>query len=292
MKKVKQIAVISGKGGTGKTVLTACFAVLARNKVLVDCDVDAADLHLLLHPEIQERHEFSGGSVAFRDPEKCTECGKCLEVCRFDAVRENFDIDPIACEGCGFCVHVCPVQAIAMKECVNGEWFVSETAYGPMVHARLGPAEENSGKLVTVVRKRAKAIAEQSGAHYMIADGPPGIGCPVIASITGADMVLGVSEPSLSGIHDLKRVAGIATRFGIRMCCVINKFDINLENSRVLEDWCQDNGISVVGRIPFDDAVTKAMVQGKTVVEFGETRAGTEIQKVWQEVKHCLTMKE
>ncbi|OYD15209.1 (4Fe-4S)-binding protein [candidate division WOR-3 bacterium JGI_Cruoil_03_51_56] len=288
MKKVKQIAVISGKGGTGKTVLTACFAVLAESKVLVDCDVDAADLHLLLHPEIQERHEFNGGSVAFRDPGKCTGCGKCLEVCRFDAVKEDFDIDPVACEGCGFCVHVCPTEAIAMRKCINGEWFVSKTSYGPMVHAALGPAEENSGKLVSIVRKRAGEIAEKTGAGYVIADGPPGIGCPVIASITGADLVLGVTEPSLSGIHDLERVAGVASGFGIRMCCVVNKFDINLENSRVIETWCEKHGITVAGRIPFDDAVTKAMVAGKTVMEFGPCPAGKEIRKVWQKVEECL----
>ncbi len=284
----RQVAVVSGKGGTGKTIVTASLAALAGNSVLADCDVDAADLHLLLQPEVEERNQFSGGSVAVRDPEKCTDCGECRRVCRFDAVKESFDIDPVACEGCGFCVHVCPVDAIEMQECVNGEWFVSRTRYGPMVHARLGIAEENSGKLVSVVRKRAREIAEQTDARYLIADGPPGIGCPVIAAITGVDLVLGVAEPSLSGIHDLQRVAEVADRFRIRMCCVVNRFDINLENTRVIEKWCGEHGITVVGRIPFDKTVTEAMVAGKPVVEYGPSRAADEIRKVWQEVQLCL----
>ena len=288
MKKTRQVTVVSGKGGTGKTIVTASFAALAGNSVLVDCDVDAADLHLLLQPEIEERNRFSGGSVAVRDPEKCTGCGECRDVCRFDAVEESFDIDPIACEGCGFCVHVCPADALQMKECVNGEWFVSRTRYGPMVHARLGIAEENSGKLVSVVRKRAQEIAERIDARYLIADGPPGIGCPVIAAITGADLVLGVAEPSLSGIHDLQRVAEVAGRFKTKMCCVVNRFDINPENTGAIEKWCGEHDIAVVGRIPFDEAVTRAMVAGKPVVDHGPSRAGDEIRKVWQEVQSCL----
>jgi len=288
---MRQLTVVSGKGGTGKTVLTACFAALAGKKVLVDCDVDAADLHLLLHPKTREDHEFSGGSVAVRDPNRCTGCGKCLSACRFGAITESFDVDEIACEGCGFCVRVCPVDALAMRRCINGEWFVSDTTYGPMVHARLGIAEENSGKLVSLVRKRAREIAQETGADYVIADGPPGIGCPVIAAITGADLVLGVAEPTLSGIHDLKRVAEVSARFGIRMCCVINKHDINRENSDTLENWCRENGVAVVGRIPYDDAVTRAMVAGRTVVEFGPSRAKDAIEAAWREVEHCLTTK-
>lgn len=290
--RVSQLTVISGKGGTGKTVLTASFAVLAESRVMVDCDVDAADLHLLLHPEVEESHSFSGGSVAVRNPQKCTECGKCLEICRFGAVGKDFSIDPIACEGCGFCVRVCPADALEMRGCVNGEWYVSRTAHGPMVHARLGIAEDNSGKLVTTVRRRAREIAEMTGAEYLIADGPPGIGCPVIAAITGADLVLGVAEPSLSGIHDLKRAAGIAARFGVRMCCVVNKYDLNEANCTGLEDWCRQNDVTVVGRIPFDAAVTKAMVAGKTVVEYGSSRAAEAVRGVWEEVKLCLRNRE
>jgi MinD superfamily P-loop ATPase len=288
MKKARQVTVVSGKGGTGKTIVTASLAALAGNSVLADCDVDAADLHLLLQPEVEERNRFSGGSVAVRDPKKCTDCGECRRVCRFDAVKESFDVDPVACEGCGFCVHVCPVDAIEMQECINGEWFVSRTRYGPMVHARLGIAEENSGKLVSVVRKRAQEIAERTDARYLIADGPPGIGCPVIAALTGVDLVLGVAEPSLSGIHDLQRVAEVADRFRTRMCCVVNRFDINLENTRAIEKWCGEHGVVVVGRIPFDETVTKAMVAGKPVVEYGPSRAADEIRKVWQEVQLCL----
>jgi MinD superfamily P-loop ATPase len=286
--KPRRVTVVSGKGGTGKTIVTASFAVLAESCVLADCDVDAADLHLLLHPELKECHEFSGGSVAVRDPKKCSDCGECRRVCRFDAVRESFDIDPVACEGCGFCAHVCPTGALVMEEQVNGEWFESRTRYGPMVHARLGIAEENSGKLVSVVRKRAKEIAEQAGLGYVVSDGPPGIGCPVIAAITGADLVLGVAEPSLSGIHDMQRVAGVASRFGIRMCCVVNRYDINEDNTRSLEKWCAEHDVSVLGRIPFDEKVIEAMVAGRPVIEYGSTRAGDEIAKIWQGVRSCL----
>lgn len=284
-----QLTVVSGKGGTGKTVTAASLAVLAEDAVMADCDVDAADLHLLLRPEVEERHEFSGGSVAVRDPDRCSGCGECRRVCRFEAVDESFDIDPVACEGCGFCARACPAEAIAMREQVNGEWFVSKTRRGPMVHARLGIAEENSGKLVTAVRKRAQQIAEERGARYLIADGPPGIGCPVIAAITGADLVLAVAEPTLSGMHDLERVAGVAERFGIPVGCLVNKHDINPDNTRRIEDWCRAHGVTVVGRVPFDDAVVAAMVEGRTVVEVVESPAAEAIRAAWQEVQRCLT---
>lgn len=285
---MKQLTVVSGKGGTGKTVITASFAALAKDAVMADCDVDAADLHLLLRPEIEERHEFSGGSVAVRDPDKCTECGECRRVCRFEAVKENFDIDPVACEGCGFCVHACPAGAIAMREQVNGEWFVSRTRCGTMVHARLGIAEENSGKLVTVVRKRALEIAEQQQARYLVADGPPGIGCPVIAAITGADFVLGVAEPTLSGIHDLERVAEVAARFKIPMGCLVNKYDINPANAARIEEWCRKHAVTVIGRVPFDETVVRAIIEGRTVVEAGKGPASDAIAAAWQEVTRCL----
>lgn len=285
---VRQLTVISGKGGTGKTVVSASFAVLAGDCVLADCDVDAADLHLLFQPEVLERHEFSGGSIAARDAGVCTGCGKCREVCRFGAVSDEFEIDPVACEGCGFCARACPAEAIAMEPAVNGEWYVSRTRCGMMVHARLGPAEENSGKLVTAVRKRAAALAAERGAWCVIADGPPGIGCPVIAAITGADFVLVVAEPSLSGIHDLKRVTGVAERFGIPVGCLINRFDINLENVRELEGWCREQGVKLVGRVPYDEAVTRAMVAGRTVVEDGQSSARAAIKAAWLEVRRCL----
>jgi MinD superfamily P-loop ATPase len=284
----RRLTVVSGKGGTGKTVVSASFAVLAGDCVLADCDVDAADLHLLFQPEVLERHEFSGGSIAVRDPGACTDCGRCREVCRFDAVAETFDIDAAACEGCGFCARVCPAAAITMTPAVNGEWFVSRVRCGTMVHARLGPAEENTGKLVTAVRKRAAAVAAEGGARYVIADGPPGIGCPVIAAITGADMVLAVAEPSLSGIHDLKRVAEVAGRFGIRVGCLVNRFDINPGNARALEDWCREHGIAVVGRVPYDEAVTRAVVAGRTVVEDEPSPARSSIEAAWRKVEECL----
>jgi len=269
-------------------MVAASFSVLARKAVLADCDVDAADLHLLLQPRVRERHEFSGGAVAVRDPEKCTGCGECLEVCRYEAVAANYDIDPVACEGCGFCAEACPAEAITMEPATNGEWYVSDTERGPMVHAALGPAEENSGKLVSVVRERAREIAERSGADYLIADGPPGIGCPVIAAITGADLVLCVTEPTMSGRHDLARVVGVATRLGTRACCVVNKYDINLENTEAIEEWCRENGVETAGRIPLDDSVPRTIAAGKPVVEGAEGPACAAVKEAWKAVEGCL----
>lgn len=285
---MRQVSVVSGKGGTGKTVVAASLVSLAGSAVIADCDVDAANLGLLLHPELRERHGFSGGAVAFRDPEKCTGCGQCRQVCRFDAVGEDFDIDPIACEGCGFCAHACPAEAIEMRPSRNGEWFVSATRYGTMVHAELGPAEENSGKLVTLVRKRAGEIAVENGADFVIADGPPGIGCPAIASLTGADLALVVTEPTASGIHDLERIVGVAGRLGVRVCCLVNKHDVNPANTAAVEDWCRGQGVASVGRIPYDMAVVQAVAAGEIVVESGTGPAAREIGEAWQRVRECL----
>ena len=207
---MKELVIISGKGGTGKTTFTASFAALAKQAVFADCDVDAADLHLLLHPEIQRREEFRSGSTAFIDQEKCTHCGRCQELCRFDAINDSHTIDPFSCEGCTVCFHFCPANAIDMRENLCGEWFISETQYGQMVHARLAPAEENSGKLVAIVRQQAKRIAEEQQKSLIVIDGPPGIGCPVISSLAGVDMVLVITEPTLSGIHDLQRDSTIS----------------------------------------------------------------------------------
>jgi MinD superfamily P-loop ATPase len=284
----RRVTVVSGKGGTGKTVVAASLASLAGSAVVADCDVDAANLQLLLHPEIRERHSFSGGAVAFRDPEKCTECGQCRQVCRFDAVGVGFDINSIACEGCGFCAHACPAGAIEMRPSLNGEWFVSTTRYGPMVHAELGPAEENSGKLVTLVRKRAREIAEEIGVDYVIADGPPGIGCPAIASLTGADLALVVTEPTASGIHDLERIVGVAGRLGVPVCCLVNKHDVNPGNTVAIEDWCTEHGVASVGRIPYDMAVVQAVAAGEIVVEAGTGPAAQEIERAWQRTTGLL----
>ena len=284
---MKQITVISGKGGTGKTVITSSFAVLAKNKVMADCDVDAADLYLLLHPEIKQKNDFVAGEKAEVDMEKCSRCKKCIEICRFSAVEEKNDeivIDPVSCEGCGVCFWICPEEAIQMKKRVSGEWFISETKYGPMVFAKLGIAEENSGKLVTLVRKNAKILAEGGKLDLVIIDGPPGIGCPVIASITGADLVMVVTEPTLSAISDLKRVLELVSHFGIEAVVLINKFDINLENTERIEKFCQEREIEILGKVPFSHDFTKAMVAGKTIVEYTDSEVVDEIKNIWEKI--------
>lgn len=286
---MKQLVIISGKGGTGKTIISACFASLARNKVMVDCDVDAANLYLLLHPEIQESHKFSGGMKARIEQNNCSRCGECVDACRFSAIHEKIDgeffIDPISCEGCGVCYHVCPVKAVEMEKSLSGEWFVSHTKYGPFVHARLGIGEENSGKLVTEVRKKAMELAEKNNLDLVIIDGPPGIGCPVIASLSGADLALVVTEPTLAGIHDMERVAQTAHHFKISTACCINKYDINPENSTIIEDWCQKNSIPLMGKIPFDEDVTPSMVNLIPLPEHSNNAASKEIKNIWEKIQ-------
>ncbi len=279
---MKEIVVLSGKGGTGKTSVVASFASLAQSKVMADCDVDAADLYLLLQPKVLEEREFWSGQAAFIDSGKCTECGLCQEVCRFGAIVD-YIVDPIACEGCGFCYHVCPTEAITMRENMAGHWFISETRYGPLSHARLGIAQENSGKLVALVRQNAKLIAEKEGLEYIIADGPPGIGCPVISSLSGANLALIVTEPTLSGIHDLDRILGVCHHFGVLPLVCINKYDINLENTRQIESYCCELGVEVASRIPFDNAVTEALVRGLPVVEYSRGEVSRQIELLWGE---------
>jgi len=285
---VKQIVIISGKGGTGKTVITGAFAALAKNKVMVDCDVDAADLHLLLDPSIKERHEFRSGKTALIDKEKCVKCGKCIEVCRFEAIGEDFIVDGVSCEGCAFCSFACPVDAIKMEENISGEWFISDTRFGPMVHAKLGIAEENSGKLVSLVRKQAKELAEKKDADWVIVDGAPGIGCPVIASLSGIDCAVVVTEPTLSGLHDADRVINVAKHFGILARLIINKYDLNLDMTRKIERYCKDNNIDLIGKISFDKTVVEAMVLGKTVIEYKLGQAQKEIKSAWQVLQKKL----
>jgi MinD superfamily P-loop ATPase len=285
---MKQLVIISGKGGTGKTVITASFAALAKNKVMADCDVDAADLHLLLQPEILQANEFRSGKTAIIDIRSCNKCGKCILVCRFEAISSNFRIDPISCEGCGICSHICPQKAIRMEENLSGEWFISSTRFGPMVHAKLGIAEENSGKLVTLVRNQAKLIAEKENYDLVIIDGPPGIGCPVIASITGASAALVVTEPTLSGLHDLERAAKLANHFGIKAMVCINKYDLNIEISKKIEDYCHANGYKFLGRIPFNEVVVEALVNKKTVIEYSEDEISKDFKRIWEGVLNEL----
>jgi len=284
---MKEVVVLSGKGGTGKTSIVGSFAALAKNKVLVDCDVDAADLHLLLQPVMREKHEFWSGQVAFIDDQRCTECGLCQDLCRFAAIKD-FRVEPTSCEGCSFCSYVCPEEAVTMRENLAGQWFISDTGYGPLVHARLGIAQENSGKLVTLVRQQARQMAEKDGASYIISDGPPGIGCPVISSLSGANQALLVTEPTLSGIHDLERVLGVCRHFGVKALVCINKYDINEDNTRQIEGYCSRQGIEIAARIPFDNVVTEAMIHGVPVVEYSRNGVSHQIESLWETVSKSL----
>ena len=284
---MKEVVVLSGKGGTGKTCIVGSFAAIAQKKVLADCDVDAADLHLLLSPSVKQETEFWSGQVAHIDGDKCTQCGLCQDLCRFDAIKD-FRVDPVSCEGCGFCSHICPVEAITMSESLSGYWYISDTKYGPLVHARLGITQENSGKLVAVARQQAKQIAERDGLDYIISDGPPGIGCPVISSLSGANLALLVTEPTLSGIHDLERVLGVCGHFGIPALVCVNKYDLNEDNTRQIEAYCSNQGVAVASRIPFDNVVTEAVVHGVPVVEYSDGRVSREIGALWQSVSRAL----
>jgi MinD superfamily P-loop ATPase len=280
---MKEIVVVSGKGGTGKTTILASLAALAKSKVMVDCDVDAADLDLLLQPTAQEKQLFWSGQKAVIDQEKCTRCDLCQDVCRFNAIKK-FKVDPISCEGCGFCYHICPDEAVIMEENLAGSWFVSETKYGPLVHARLGIAQENSGKLVTMVRKQAKAVAEEQGLDLILSDGPPGIGCPVISSISGVNLAVVVTEPTLSGIHDLERVIGVCRHFAVPVMVCINRYDVNEDNSRQIEDYCNGQSIDVAVKIPYDNAVTEALIRGLPVVEYSDNSISRQIKVLWEAI--------
>jgi MinD superfamily P-loop ATPase len=288
---MKELVIISGKGGTGKTSVTACFAVLADCPVVCDCDVDAADLHLVLEPDIRVRHEFESGNEAIIRQNDCTSCGVCAELCRFGALKTRQDgegnivysIDPISCEGCGVCVRFCPVNAIDFPERHCGQWFVSDTRCGPMVHARLGVAAENSGKLVSTVRREARHLADEENYKIVIVDGPPGIGCPVIASLTGATQVLIVTEPTVSGEHDLERVLSLARHFQIPASVCVNKWDLNADMTGKIEDKARKAGASVAGRIRYDPAVTRAQIQKKAVVEI-DAPSADDIRQLWNKL--------
>ncbi|RPJ51117.1 MAG: (4Fe-4S)-binding protein [Acidobacteria bacterium] len=290
---MQQLAVISGKGGTGKTSVVASFAALTGETVLVDCDVDAADLHLVLSPTLLERHEFRSGHLAKIRQAECSFCGECMESCRFDAIKPagdgfRYQVDPVACEGCRVCVEFCPVQAIDFEERTCGEWYISETSHGPMVHARLGIAAENSGKLVTTVRQAAQQIAEKRTKSLLLIDGPPGIGCPVIASITGTSFVLIVTEPTLSALHDFDRVVSLTAHFRIPTAVCTNKWDLNPEITTRIEQTARARNVSIAGRIRYDSAVTRAQVEGLSTVEYGG-EAAEDIREVWQRVRSYMT---
>ena len=286
---MRQLTVLSGKGGTGKTTITASFAALAKNAVVADCDVDAPDLHMLLHPEVIETQKFRGAKLAVIDEAKCTKCGLCREKCAFDAVTPDLTIDAVACEGCGVCAIVCPAHAIALAERVSGEAYLSRTKYGFMSHALLYAGEANSGKLVTLVRQNAKILAKREHSDLIIIDGSPGIGCPVIASISGVDAALVVTEPTLSGIHDLERVLQLLAHFNVKPFVCVNMHDINVANTERIAGFCREHDVEVVGRIPFNRKVTEAMVNGKTIVEYSpRSVVAEEIASAWQKVSKAL----
>jgi MinD superfamily P-loop ATPase len=296
---VAELAVISGKGGTGKTSIAASLAALSRNSVLADCDVDAPDLHLVLDPRVVCRNEFTGGKRAAVQPGVCTACGECAELCRFDAIffdgpgngvaEKTFRVDPVICEGCGVCAWFCPGRAIEFGTVVNGEWFLSETRCGPMVHARLGIAQENSGKLVSTVRTNARRVAEERGLDLVIIDASPGIGCPVIASVTGTTLVLAVTEPTLSGLHDLERVADLTRHFGIPTLVCVNKWDLNPEVSGRIEAWARQRGLELAGRVRYDPAVTQAQIHRKAVIEYAKDGCAADLRALWSAVEARLT---
>jgi len=287
---MKELVVISGKGGSGKTSMVAALSQLADKPVFCDADVDAADLHLILSPDIKETHEFIAGHTAIIDQKKCTKCGKCIELCRFNAISADFVVDPVMCEGCGVCYFFCEDKAIDFPENLSGHWYISETRFGPMVHARLGIAEENSGKLVVQVRKEAEKIAKQQDRQIIITDGPPGVGCPVIAAIGSASAVLIVTEPSLSGLHDMERVAELAKHFSVPAMICINKYDLNESIARQIRKYAEQNNIPCAGQVPFDPAMTKSMVEAKTLFEYDpDSPACNAVRQVWDQVLENLS---
>jgi MinD superfamily P-loop ATPase len=301
---VKQLVILSGKGGTGKTSLAAAFAHLAREgpsplrAVLADADVDAANLELVLPPRLLEQHEFMGGSKAVIDPAKCEGCGICAQVCRFDAVvsprpnwergaqgGEGYRVDPIACDGCAACVYQCPTQAIHMQPQLAGHWFRSESRYGPLFHAALRPAHENSGKLVTLVKQQARLLGLDEGYQTVIVDGPPGIGCPVISAASGVDLAVIVAEPTAAGIHDMERVLQTTEHFRIKSLVCINKADIYPPGAAQIEAYCRAHGIEMMGHIPFDAMVTEAMVHGEPVTAYCPAAPASQAMRdIWQRV--------
>ena len=293
---MKELVICSGKGGTGKTSVTAALAALTENRVLVDGDVDAADLYLVVGPRPYQEGDFEGGHEAVIRQTDCDACGLCYDLCRFDSITETpdgqggavYEVDPVLCEGCGVCVHFCPTDAIDFPLSVSGKWFISDTRHGPMVHARLKPGAENSGKLVTLVREKGRELATDGKFDLLLVDGPPGIGCPVTAAITNADMVLAVTEPGVSGHHDLMRLLDLANTFSVPVAVCINKADLNPELTQKIREDSVERGAQIVGEIPFDPAITRAQINGRSVVEDGESAAADAMRVVWNNTRELL----
>ncbi len=286
---MQEIVVLSGKGGTGKTSLVGALAALGHRQVLCDADVDAADLHLLLNPRIVARHDFYAGHLAVIREDRCLQCGECLDWCHFQAISDTFSVNPLLCEGCGVCWTLCPAEAIDFPENRCGEWFISETRFGPLVHARLGVAAENSGKLVSLVRQEARQLAEAEGLDWILTDGPPGLGCPVISSLGDASAVLIVAEPTVSGQHDLERVAALAEHFRIPVFVLVNKADLHWPLAHAIRNLCDVKGYQFMGYLPFTPAFTQAQVAGKTIVEYDNNQIKPQLielkEKLHQEVR-------
>ena len=287
---MKEIVVISGKGGTGKTTITAALAVLAgKDAVIADCDVDAADMHLLMQPDFARSEDFYSGELAEIIQEECTQCGRCMEVCRFDAISiidDQYRVDPISCEGCGYCARVCPTDTIINKDLNVGKWFVSSIKTGTkMVHARLGIGADNSGKLVAKVKNEAKQLAKELKKEFILIDGSPGIGCPVVSSLSGADFVVLVTEPSVSGVHDLKRVYELVKKFHIPAGCIINKSDLNSQTSEYILEYLAEENILHLGSYPYDESFTNSMTQGQTLMEWKKTDSSDKIRESWKKIK-------
>ncbi|MGB5989208.1 MAG: ATP-binding protein [Marinifilaceae bacterium] len=287
---MKEIVILSGKGGTGKTSIAASFAYLAKNDlVLADCDVDAANMHIILDADFGQSTDFYSGKLAVVDSDKCIECGKCLEACHFNAISQNFTVNPLDCEGCGYCQKVCPSDAISFKDCLTGQWFLSKTRMNSdLIHARLSIGADNSGKLVALVKKEARKQAEKNNASYILVDGSPGIACPVISSLSGADFVVLVTEASLSGFSDLKRVYELVRSFKIKAACIINKVDINLEVAEEIRLFLDQQGIEHLASLPYDESFSKAMKINKTVLEYDNSDLKKKIEYSWNKIKTLI----
>lgn len=289
---MKELVIVSGKGGTGKTCISAALSLLAPRKVMVDCDVDAANLHLVCDAVIKKSFEFKAGFEPVVDQDACVRCGLCTAHCRFEAIMDGEIIEPLQCEGCGVCSFVCPAQAITLREKQAGYWFIADTRLGQLIYAELGMAIENSGKLVSRVRQAAKELAAANELPLMITDGPPGIGCPAIAALSGANLALAVVEPSLSGMHDLRRVVDLAAYFGIPVAVCINKSTLHRENTRAIIAWCRQAEIPVVGQIPYSDAFRTAVLNGTTVLETADDRLKKQLTLLWENSMRLLDISE